>query len=186
MDRLWRFLRLGMPAIIVGSLVAMSGCRREPVGRILVYEVDEFDADEAGLSEALVAAANRRLGSSGRARAVEEGRIEIDLYGQPSDGELGRIDRLLARPGTLAFRILANRRDTPPAEIDRALESFPDSSSEMLEWLPLREPTEFDEHANPEPRCPVPMIIVFTLPMAPSRDLHLDPRARSTRGIQPG
>jgi SecD/SecF fusion protein len=70
-------------------------------------------------------------------------RVELALT-HPDDANRERVKRLLARPGTLEFRILANTRDNKDlierAEKDTAKDELLDAAGKRLAWwVPVRE-----------------------------------------------
>ena len=142
-------------------LVFVGGCTEQPVGKVLVYEVDsgsESDSDSQPVdTEALVAALNRRINPGwtkrARIRPLGEGQVEIAVYG--NDPEMvERIERLAESAGTLEFRILANRRDHP-ALIEQAQQvesrTVRDAARKILaEWVPVASDQEESFSDDPE------------------------------------
>jgi SecD/SecF fusion protein len=121
--------------------------REQPAGpqrAVLTYEVDPASSP-VGMSasdlDKLLKAIDRRLNSGvekvARLRKLDDGRIEVALL-RSSDADRQRVERLLARPGTLEFRILAsNRQDKAvieQARKDRSKAEVLDSSGKRLAW----------------------------------------------------
>jgi SecD/SecF fusion protein len=98
------------------AALGLSGCAKQEVGTVLVYEIDrsELDPNEQVDGEALVRAVERRLkygwSSRGKAERMPDGRVRVDVYGYNAD-ELSRVKLMLGHAGRLQFRILANPRD---------------------------------------------------------------------------
>jgi len=111
-------------AVSAGIVWWIYGPSNQPIGVILIYEVDTDSAD-AGVSvdmDKLAAAVDHRINPSGtrRGRVQRRGvyQIEIGVYGN-DPRTVEQIDSLLKTVGTLEFRILANTVDHG-AVIDRA------------------------------------------------------------------
>ena len=138
----------------------------KPQGPVLTYAADSIsDGTPVQEVQALLAAINRRLNSGSeklgevtgvRLAAPDHNNrtccvIEIKLM-RDNDADRQRVERLLARPGTLEFRILANNRDNKDA-IDRALkepskgEVLDASGKRLAWWVPVRN-TEENSLAN--------------------------------------
>jgi SecD/SecF fusion protein len=111
----------GMAAVL--SLGAATACGAPPgekssgseVGTTLIYEIEpipkEKDRDTA---KRVIKALNWRVNPGwwpqGRIAILDDGRIEIGIYGNDAAKAL-RIERLVERIGTLEFRIVANNHD---------------------------------------------------------------------------
>jgi protein-export membrane protein SecD len=91
-------------------LAILVGCGlHEPVGVVLVYEVDrdrEPLAADVPLDR-LLAAVRRRVRRVGEAELDEQGRIEVRVYGDDPTSIRNRLEHA----GMLEFRIVADRRD---------------------------------------------------------------------------
>jgi hypothetical protein len=121
----------------------------EPEGPVLTYEVDAASTPAGARTpdmETLLGAVERRINSGpekvARVRTLDGGRIEIALL-RRNDADRQRVERLLASPGTLEFRILANNQKNKDV-IERALKELPkgevlDASGKRLAWwVPVR------------------------------------------------
>ncbi len=149
-------------AVSVGIVWRMSGSLNQPIGVILVYEIDRQGGrvDPASVNmKALTAAIDRRINPSlpprGHVRSLENGQIEIGVYGNdPKTVE--RIELLMEATGTLEFRILANRRDHTAMleraeredETDRFLSEVMDG--QLLAWWVPVAPGNEDSIEYPE------------------------------------
>jgi SecD/SecF fusion protein len=129
------------------SLLLLARGSSKPIGETLIYEIDpesKIEEKSAGI-EAAVAVLERRInpGSSERARirSIGEGRIEIAVYGK--DPQMARrIERLVESPGTLEFRILANRRDhesllEPARELGPQGRLYDEQKRLQAWWVPV-------------------------------------------------
>lgn len=96
--------------VITCSMV--FGCGHEPVSVVLTYEVAKNDdaPQRPDVMQSIVKVVNSRLGDAGKARAVGDKRIEVELYGTVDDERLKKFDRQIVQPGSLEFAILANYR----------------------------------------------------------------------------
>jgi protein-export membrane protein SecD len=96
--------------LIAACLASLGGCgRHEPVGVLLVYEVDN-DAGGAARRVPLereVLAIRKRVRGLADAEAGEDGRIVVRVYGDDAT----RVRQRLDQTGALEFRIVADRRD---------------------------------------------------------------------------
>ncbi|NUQ62027.1 MAG: hypothetical protein HUU20_06040 [Pirellulales bacterium] len=126
--------------LMSAALLLATGCH-EPVGNILVYEVDaESPADREKVNmSALIKAIDRRVNGGARrceVRTLENGQIEIGIFGS-NPVTMQRIENLVGCLGTLEFRILANQRDHKSL-IDRALKEdgscFKDDDGNLCAW----------------------------------------------------
>ena len=116
----------------------------KPEGPVLVYEIDPASA-LAGVSaldrDKLLHAIDRRLNAGAeklaRVRKLDDGRIEVALLHR-NDADRQRVERLLARPGTLEFRILASKRHDKGvierAQKDQSKAEVLDASGKRLAW----------------------------------------------------
>jgi len=94
---------------LAAACCPVAGCRERPIGAVLTYQVDDSQPASEHVNMAmLVRALNARLDDVGKARAVDDKKIAIDLYGSPDASELKRIKRFLAAQGVLEFRIMAS------------------------------------------------------------------------------
>ena len=138
-------------AVAIGVMLLSFGSGSlsgRQVGVVLIYEVDPRfapDLDRVDMQR-LVAGIDGRLYlrryKVGRARQLEDGRIEIGLFGNDPD-TVRRIERMLKRAGTLEFRILANQRDHKSL-IERARRQDDDvlrDAQGIVEawWIPIEE-----------------------------------------------
>ena len=143
---------------LLPSLLTSAGCddfSKKDVGMVVVYEiVPDDDSPDAKPSESdidkTVAALQRRLSPGGvelgGVRKLPDGRVEARIYWAKPKRMEG-LAATLPRPGTVEFRILANRHDHK-ALIDRA-EAEPDSN-ELLDadgkreawWVPVQAEAE--------------------------------------------
>lgn len=95
---------------LFGWMSFLAGCNlHEPVGVVLVYEVDkDRDPEAAKVStDRVLSAVQRRLRGGGEAKAAADGRIEVRIYGKDATAVRSR----LQHAGSLEFRIVADRRD---------------------------------------------------------------------------
>jgi beta-lactamase regulating signal transducer with metallopeptidase domain len=98
----------------------------EPRGPVLIFEIDP-DPSHGGYMpsdvDKMLNVINRRVNPDSkkiaRIRIVEQSKIEVAILDK-NEAEADRVQRLLERPGTLEFRILANTNDHKSL-IDRAL-----------------------------------------------------------------
>jgi len=124
--------------------------RRPPaVGAVLIYEIDPaaaLAAMSAADRDNLRKAVDRRLNAGteklAQVRKLEDGRIEVALL-RRNDADTQRVERLLARQGTLEFRILAsNKKDKTIVEQARQDESKVDvvdrSGKRLAWWVPVK------------------------------------------------
>ncbi|MFC1597581.1 hypothetical protein ACFL5Q_06560 [Planctomycetota bacterium] len=134
---------------LVVTTTGCDGTFGKQVGMVVIYEVEADEASPgAKLSDPvmkkLMAAMDRRLNpgrrTSGRIRQLDDGRIEVSVF--RADPEvMQRIADLLPLPGTLEFRVLANRRDHPllvkeAVEVDGRELRGPDGDV-LAWWLPV-------------------------------------------------
>ncbi len=154
-------LLCGAFALAVGVVVLATGScspTGRQVGAVLVYEVDpEFTPDSRRFDiQALVGAIDRRVNSrrhaTARVRQLDGRRIEIGLFGD--DPKItARVERLLERPGTLEFRILANKHDHGPL-IERARREdagvLEDAEGNVEAWwVPIHDPDTLEDLPYP-------------------------------------
>ncbi len=129
-----------------------------PQGPVLIYEVDPTSTVSASDMDKLLKAIDRRLNSGAeklaRVRKVGDGRIEVALL-RSNDADRQRVERLLARPGTLEFRILANKRDDK-AVIEQAqkdqfkTEVLDPSGKRLAWWVPVKAGEEQSLAGDPD------------------------------------
>jgi hypothetical protein len=127
--------------------------QEEPRGPVLIFEVDP-ESSQGGFPasdmDKMLNVINRRVNPDSkkiaRVRLVEQSKIEIALLDQ-NEAEASRVQRLLERPGTLEFRILANTHDHKSL-IERALKE-PDTNvikdsegNREAWWVPIWEDQE--------------------------------------------
>ena len=120
----------------------------KPEGAVLIYEVDpkSIPAGTTVDMDELLRTVDVRLngGAEGLAavRKLNDRRIEVTLL-RRNDEDRRRVERQLARPGTLEFRVLANRH-VDKATIDRALrepaetEIRDPSGKRLAWWVPVK------------------------------------------------
>jgi preprotein translocase subunit SecD len=119
-------LLVGAFAVAVGVVwwtSAFCGPSPQEVGVVLVYRLQqEAAADRPVNMKGLVTVIDRRLNRGwskiARVRQLNDQQIEIGVLGNDPQ-RVRKIERLLARPGTLELRILANQHDHK-ALIERA------------------------------------------------------------------
>jgi SecD/SecF fusion protein len=115
----------------------------------LIYQVDpnKSPADwTAADMDRLLKVVDLRLNAGpeklAKVRKLDDRQIEVVLL-RPNDSDRRRVQRLLARPGTLEFRILANIHDNK-ALIERAQkdvsknELLDDSGKRLAWWVPVK------------------------------------------------
>lgn len=138
-------------AVAIGVMLLSSGSGSlsgPEVGVVLIYEVDpEFTPDPDRVDiQRLVGSIDGRLylgrQKAARARQLDDGRIEIGVFGNDPDA-VRRIEHMLKRAGTLEFRILANPRDHKSL-IERARRQddhvLRDAQGNMEAWwIPIEE-----------------------------------------------
>jgi len=116
----------------------------KPQGPILVYEIDPDLAPGSTSTadmEKLLKVVEKRLNPGTEKVAnvakLDDKRVEIALL-RPDDADRQRVERLLARRGTLEFRVLANSRDHKPiieqAQRDATKSEVLDSAGKRLAW----------------------------------------------------
>jgi serine/threonine protein kinase/Flp pilus assembly protein TadD len=124
----------------------------EPLGPKMIYEIEAGQAwpeMTASVMDNVMQVVGRRLnpGSEklGVVRKLDDRRLEITLMRQ-SDDDKKRVERLLARAGTLEFRILASERDKEiyeQAKKDESKNEVLDPSGKRIAyWVPLQEQAE--------------------------------------------
>jgi preprotein translocase subunit SecD len=120
----------------------------EPVDVVLTYQLVDEREPSAGWPRALVAAINKRLGTTARARLVGDDKIAVDVYGQPNDEELEAIKRRVTELGHLEFRILADSEHAGDQPVIKSAKLLPHEqkylvrgSIKVAEWVayPLEE-----------------------------------------------
>lgn len=138
-------------AVAIGVMLLSSGSGSlsgRQVGVVLIYEVDpqftpDLDrVDMQRLVDSIDARLYLRRYKAARVRQLDDGRIEIGLFGNDPD-TVRRIERMLKRAGTLEFRILANQRDHKSL-IERARRQDDDvlktaQGAVVAWWVPLEE-----------------------------------------------
>ena len=124
----------------------------EPQGPKLIYEIDPkttpgelTDAVMDNVMQVVERRLNIGVEKIAIVRKLDERRLEIALMRQ-NDADKKRVERLLARAGTLEFRILASERDKEIVEQARKEESkteLLDASGKRLAfWVPLQDQTK--------------------------------------------
>ncbi len=129
---------------LLGTLAAYAvmmgwGGGGRPVAATLIYAFDPPAGDEAAVKAQLVETLKRRGGRDARVQPLEGNRVEVEILGEDSSN-VTRVGRRLSRLGTIEFRILANRRDHSAQLLDAAMAKFPESGSQSVEWIPIRDP----------------------------------------------
>jgi len=145
-------LWLGVAAVLAllpPTLCAAPAVADEEKPGLLIYQVDSKLASApvtAADMEKLLKVVDQRLNGGpeklAKVRKLDDRRIEVALI-RPTDADRQRVERLLARPGTLEFHILANTRDNK-AIIERARKD--ESKNEVLDasgkrlawWVPVK------------------------------------------------
>jgi SecD/SecF fusion protein len=144
-------------AVVMLSSGSCSASDRR-VGVVLIYEVaaDSASDSEPVDMQAVVDAVDRRVNppkyNNARVRQLDDRRIEIGVFGSDS-AKLRRIERLLKRPGTLQFRILANRHDHESL-IERARSENADVLNDAKGnaeawWVPVRDGAALEDPGYP-------------------------------------
>ncbi len=126
---------------------------RTPKGPVLTYEIVPEDIQRGFTTadmEKVLKLVEKRLNPAAEdhalVRPADSGprywRIEIALMCQ-DEADKRRVERLLARPGTLEFRVLANKQHDKeliePAEKDESKTEVLDSSGKRLAWwVPIK------------------------------------------------
>lgn len=119
----------------------------------LIYQVDPkfVSGGDARAMRQLLAGVNARV--EGRADAILRGsdEIEVRVFGDDPD-VLQRIRRLVENPGSLEFRILANRQ-TDKELVSQAMEQQGDrvvgkDGKLLARWAPLRSPEAIRQDEN--------------------------------------
>ncbi len=127
--------------------------RTKPEGPVLIYEI-EPQSGPAGVAasdmELLLKVFDRRLNAGtdklAVVRKLDDRRIEVALM-RRNAADQKRVERQLARPGTLEFRVLANTH-VDKALIERAqkepakAEVLDGSGKRLAWWVPLKAGTE--------------------------------------------
>jgi SecD/SecF fusion protein len=125
----------------VSAVWMLSGVLNRPAATVLIYEIDaESGPVTPQTTDRLIRALQRRLGRRGRVSDAGGGRIEVGLFTDDPQ-QVDRFERMLARAGTIEFRILANEQDHA-ALIERAKEAehsvVRDSAGrELARWTPV-------------------------------------------------
>lgn len=149
----------GALAVAIWVVVFRSTWPSQPVGVVLIYEVDPDRTRNPGSVNMrhLVAAIDQRLNAGwhkgARVRELEDGRIEIGISGNDPE-VVRRIERIVERQGTVEFRILANRRDHK-ALIERARSEdasvLRDADGKIQAWwVPVQAGMESSFRDSPE------------------------------------
>ncbi len=146
---LTRLERANEKAAAAGAEAEKPATAEKPGGPVLIYEVEPASPPgrvSVAEMDRLVEAVDRRLNSAGeklaRVRKLDDGRIEIALL-RDRDADRQRAERLLARQGTLEFRILASKQQNK-AIVDEAekdpskAEVLDDSGKRLAWWVPVK------------------------------------------------
>ncbi len=132
-----------------------------PQGPVLIYEVDPASSPtdlSTAETDKLLKAIDRRLNAGleklAQVRKLDDGRIEVALM-RDNDKDRQRVERLLAKPGTLEFRILANERDNKElieqARKEPSKAGVLDASGKRLAWwVPVKEGEEKSFAGSPD------------------------------------
>jgi hypothetical protein len=117
-------------------------------GQSLIYEVDpvflkdhEIPPKDSMLMDSVLQVVNLRLhgkdGKLGQARKLGNNQIEVALL-RDSEADRRRVERLLTRPGSLEFRIVANTHDhedlIKKAKADLSKTQIKDAEGKLLAW----------------------------------------------------
>ncbi|MEN6407080.1 MAG: polysaccharide biosynthesis/export family protein [Thermoguttaceae bacterium] len=126
-------------------------------GAVLVYEMDPSSASAGSPApdmDKLLNVIDLRLNAGveklAQVRKLDDRRIEVALL-RPSDADRKRVERLLARPGTLEFRILASSKQHK-ALMERVnkepgkAEFLDEAGQRLAWWVPMREGKERSIH----------------------------------------
>jgi serine/threonine protein kinase len=124
----------------------------EPQGPKLIYEIDSRQTPgemSAVIMDGVLNIVDRRLNSGAEkiavVRKLDDRRLEIALLRQ-NDPDKKRVERLLARAGTLEFRILATERDKEIVEQAKKDESKAEvldpAGKRQAYWVPLQDQSE--------------------------------------------
>ncbi len=106
-------------AIAVSRWVVQTN-NEQSIGVVLTYEIDQHAAQTGGTKpdmSTLVRNLNGRLAQVGRAHALDNKRLAVDIYGEPKATDLEWIKRLVSGMGHIEFRILADPAN-PKDQID--------------------------------------------------------------------
>jgi SecD/SecF fusion protein len=125
------------------TLYAAPAAAREKPG-VLVYQLSPKSASApltAADVEKILKVVDQRLNAGeeklAKVKKLDNRRIEVALV-EPNDANRERVKRLLARPGTLEFRILANARDDKAAieraRKDASKDAVLDAAGKKLAW----------------------------------------------------
>jgi preprotein translocase subunit SecD len=145
-----------MVAVVV-VCCGICGCGPRPVGFVLTYRVApnssrSLDAKEM---ETLVLVINHRIGRSGRARVVEGGQVEVDVYGDVDAQMREVLKYLIGYVGALEFRITADVDQPADRAIIEAARSLPADEKNVMvndkrvaEWVTYDD-REFGPAAKP-------------------------------------
>ena len=122
--------------------------RRQPApGKVLVYEIASAQgvistADRENLLKVVDRRLNAGMEKLARVRSLEDGRFEVALLHR-SDTDTVRAERLLARQGSLEFRILASDRQDK-AVVEQAkkapskTEVYDPAGKRLAWWVPVK------------------------------------------------
>ena len=94
---------------IVLTALATIGCEQRPPAHVLTYAADPALLPAGTLPDAdsLAAIINNRLARNGRARAIDDDQVAVEIFRSLDPAELESIKRLIGSMGTLEFRITA-------------------------------------------------------------------------------
>jgi preprotein translocase subunit SecD len=125
------------------TLYAAPAADEERPG-VLIYQINPKPASApltAADMEKIVKVVDQRLNAGeeklAKVKKLDDRRIEVALV-QPSDANSERVKRLLARPGTLEFRIVADKRVESEiidrAQKDASKDAVLDASGKKIAW----------------------------------------------------
>jgi hypothetical protein len=131
------------------TLCAAPAADEERPG-VLIYQINPTSASApltAADVEKILKVVDQRLNAGkeklAAVKRLDDRRIEVAPV-EPSDANCDRVKRLLARPGTLEFRILANTRDDKAiierARKNEAKDAVLDAAGKKLAWwVPVKD-----------------------------------------------
>ncbi len=173
LDVAWFQPQFGKEFQIVETGPEAAKPETKPKGAVLVYQVDPKSVPVGATidMDRLLRAVDLRLNGGNErlaaARKLDGQRIEVTLM-RRDDADRRRVERQLARPGTLEFRVLASRH-VDKALIDRAEkepakgETLDSSGKRVAWWVPVK--------AGSERNCTIHQDVVKRTKPAGNREL---------------
>lgn len=145
-----RCSRLAAVVTLLSALLlsALAGCETRPTAYTLTYEVEAPAAGTSAIGDidSLVTAINDRLRDTGRARAISDRELVVDVYGPIGDRQLELVKQRIDSPGELGFRLVAAANEPGDvATLKLALDLPPDENQLLrdgrlvAQWLPFDE-----------------------------------------------